>query len=350
MPLKPPLDYQIKALKQLIQHIERSYNGKKCSMTISELENILSTITLRDGIDPLFEPLSVGSVQEGLEQLKSEGFIKLDGLTISIVKGEEKKQLEQAGRTVETKQTITQNAMIGEKKKSVFISYSSKDKEFVERIARDLIDYKIDVWLDFLEIKAGESITEKLNAALRDMDYFVIVLSDSSINSNWVKSELSAALMRKFKDQSVTIIPVLKEESKKPQLIADLKYANFTREYSNGMKELLEGLGVESIPEEQIADNRKSLLSSYFHNTMDITDAIRIAGRNRKLIWIEAKEEDGSVEPRKVEPYSFRVKGGNLLFYGWDITKNEIRSFRVDRILKVQILDEDFKPRYTVEF
>ncbi len=80
-------------------------------------------------------------------------------------------------------------------------------------------------------------------------------------------------------------------------------------------------------------------------------ELIKEAGRKRKLLYIEAREEDGSVEPREVEPYSFRhSKNGNTLFFGWDIKKNGIRSFRVDRIINVKITDKSFEPRFPIEF
>lgn len=80
-------------------------------------------------------------------------------------------------------------------------------------------------------------------------------------------------------------------------------------------------------------------------------EVIKEAGRKRKLLFIRAREEDGSVESREVEPYSFRhPKTGGTLFFGWDVRKNGIRSFRVERIIEVKITDKDFNPRFPVEF
>ena len=69
-------------------------------------------------------------------------------------------------------------------------------------------------------------------------------------------------------------------------------------------------------------------------------------------MWLGSREEDGSIEPRVVEPYSFRNKGKdrNLLFFAWDPRKNGIRGFRVDRIQSVTELEETFQPRFPVEF
>lgn len=81
-----------------------------------------------------------------------------------------------------------------------------------------------------------------------------------------------------------------------------------------------------------------------------VVNTIHEAGRSRKLLYIEAVEEDGSVEPREVEPYSFRTtKEGNTLFYGWDVAKGSIRSFRLERIRSVRITNKSFNPRFPIE-
>lgn len=46
----------------------------------------------------------------------------------------------------------------------VFISYNSKDKPIVESFGQFLVEQGIDVWFDKWEIKAGESLTDKIGA------------------------------------------------------------------------------------------------------------------------------------------------------------------------------------------
>lgn len=76
---------------------------------------------------------------------------------------------------------------------------------------------------------------------------------------------------------------------------------------------------------------------------------IASAGRNRKTIIITAREEDGSVETREAEPYSYRFKGGHELFYCYDIVKGGTRSFIVSNIISVQETNNSFNPRWPVE-
>ena len=49
-----------------------------------------------------------------------------------------------------------------------FISYSSTDGQFVERLATDLrVKESIDAWLDKWEIQPGDLFPEKLEQALQ---------------------------------------------------------------------------------------------------------------------------------------------------------------------------------------
>jgi len=234
--------------------------------------------------------------------------------------------------------------------KLVFIAHSSKDKPFVEKLAHDLKRYKLPLWFDKWELKVGDSIVEKINSALGKMTDLIIVLSPNSVNANWVRKELSSALMRKLKDNSVRILPILKEECEIPTIINDILYANFASNYDDGFLDLIDGLGLTMTQSDNKLDVRAYVKALMYHS--NVIEKIQDAGKTRKLLWIEAREEDGSVEPRVGEPYSFRDKGkdDNLLFYAWDVRRNGIRAFRVDRIIDVKILEETFKPRFPVEF
>jgi predicted DNA-binding transcriptional regulator YafY len=82
---------------------------------------------------------------------------------------------------------------------------------------------------------------------------------------------------------------------------------------------------------------------------MNIKQVIAAAGKNLHTIIITAREEDGSVETREAEPYSYRIKGGHELFFCYDIAKQGTRSFVVARIISVEETDHSFVPRWPVE-
>ena len=82
---------------------------------------------------------------------------------------------------------------------------------------------------------------------------------------------------------------------------------------------------------------------------MGIKDVIASAGSNFHTIIISAREDDGSVETREAEPYSYRVKGSDEKFFCYDIKKGGIRNFHFSNIISVEETANSFSPRWPVE-
>jgi len=74
-------------------------------------------------------------------------------------------------------------------------------------------------------------------------------------------------------------------------------------------------------------------------------EQIRFAGANHLLVELAYQ---GST--RIVEPYALRrSQAGNLLVYAIRVDSGEVRSYRVDRIEGVRVLERAYNPRYAVE-
>jgi hypothetical protein len=121
----------------------------------------------------------------------------------------------------------------------VFLCHSSEDKSIVEQFANKLKSSQSYVWFDKWEIKVGDSIVEKINDGLDTMTHIVIFLSKVSVNKPWVKKELSSALMRKLKDNSVKVMPVKIDDVDIPTIICDIKYADCTGNLQSGFDQLI---------------------------------------------------------------------------------------------------------------
>jgi len=79
-----------------------------------------------------------------------------------------------------------------------FISHSTNDHVFVERLAADLRANGVDAWYSGWEIKPGDSMRAQLDEGLAECDIFIIILSRASIDRPWVQTELDAATIRKL--------------------------------------------------------------------------------------------------------------------------------------------------------
>ena len=73
---------------------------------------------------------------------------------------------------------------------SCFISYSSKDEEFAWRLHGRMRDAQLRVWFAPEDIKGGKKLHEQIETAIRIYDKLLIVLSEASLQSEWVMDEL----------------------------------------------------------------------------------------------------------------------------------------------------------------
>ena len=72
---------------------------------------------------------------------------------------------------------------------SCFISYSFKDRAFAERLYADLQAKGLRVWFAPEDISGGKKIHEQIEEAIQRFDKLLLVLSDTSMNSEWGKTE-----------------------------------------------------------------------------------------------------------------------------------------------------------------
>ncbi|MCK0746348.1 WYL domain-containing protein [Chromohalobacter nigrandesensis] len=82
---------------------------------------------------------------------------------------------------------------------------------------------------------------------------------------------------------------------------------------------------------------------------MSIKETIASAGRNLHTVIITAREDDGSIETREAEPYSYRITAGTEKFFCYDIGKGGTRNFHVHKVISVEETQKPFTPRWDVE-
>ncbi|MCF6132610.1 DUF4893 domain-containing protein [Flavobacterium wongokense] len=123
-------------------------------------------------------------------------------------------------------------------KETTFFSYSRSDSEFVLKLAKDLRSKGIELWLDQLDIKAGNRWDASIEAAITSASRIVVFLSPVSVASNNVMDEVSFAM-----ETGKTIIPVLLDKCTIPFRLRRLQHIDFTGNYEVGVIQLLEVLG-----------------------------------------------------------------------------------------------------------
>ncbi len=203
-----------------------------------------------------------------------------------------------------------------------FISYSSADREFVRRLARDLQTHGAVIWLDEWEINVGDEIRQKVEHGIAEYDYFAIVLSKHSVASTWVEKELNAAFMKEVNTKRIVILPVKLEDCVIPLLISGKKYADFTVSYESGLNELLKVLSPPnwSIP--------KKTSSNVIYVDDDLSFAQGVADSLKRI----GLSTSITFSPKAALELARRYKPDAILVNAWFALRGELTPNLVDEL------------------
>jgi len=96
---------------------------------------------------------------------------------------------------------------------SCFISYSSRDQDFAERLHADLQSKGVRCWFAPEDMKIGDKIWDRLDRSIRLHDKLLLILSANSIGSEWVEDEVTTAFEEERKRGKTVLFPVRVDDS-----------------------------------------------------------------------------------------------------------------------------------------
>jgi TIR domain/Pentapeptide repeats (8 copies) len=96
---------------------------------------------------------------------------------------------------------------------SCFISYSTKDRLFVERLHADLQDKNVRCWFAPHDLPIGAKTWDAIDEAIRVRDKGLLVLSQAAIDSDWVEDEVSKAYAEERARKTLVLFPIRIDDS-----------------------------------------------------------------------------------------------------------------------------------------
>jgi hypothetical protein len=91
---------------------------------------------------------------------------------------------------------------------SCFISYSTKDQEFAERLHADLQDKGVRCWFAPHDLPIGAKTWDAIDEAIKLGDKLLLILSGNSIASDWVEDEVQKAFAEERDRKELVLFPV----------------------------------------------------------------------------------------------------------------------------------------------
>jgi len=194
---------------------------------------------------------------------------------------------------------------------TIFVSYSSKDRQIAEDIVKVLMRSQANVWFDTVNITPGNTILEEITRGIQSAQLLILVVSKHSLKSSWVNYEWTSFIDHRLRSHSpVYIIPVLIGDVRLPDAIARFRAIKLTNSRSSYQK---------------IADSAEELVARYAHkkrgfHAISCEQIDRIVTKSTTII-----KQTITVRPFDKEFKTFDC-------YHWQNAKGQIDIIRNDMI------------------
>jgi hypothetical protein len=126
------------------------------------------------------------------------------------------------------------------KLREVFLSHASADRRFAERVMTSLRAHGIKVWYSKANLRGAQTWHDEIGKALRRCDWLVVLLTPAATDSEWVKREVTFALIEKRYRQR--IVPVLVKKCRHQKIswtLGGMQMVDFRSDFRNGLDDLL---------------------------------------------------------------------------------------------------------------
>ena len=98
--------------------------------------------------------------------------------------------------------------MTAASRQSVFISYSSADEEFAQKLYAGLRDGGVRAWFAPHDMRGGRTIITQITDAISKAERLILALSEESMRSNWVATEILEARRAERETGTNKLFPV----------------------------------------------------------------------------------------------------------------------------------------------
>jgi hypothetical protein len=142
----------------------------------------------------------------------------------------------------------------------IFISHSSSDKIFVQKLAADLTEANLLVWFDQWELEPGDQIFKTVSSEINQSAYVILVLSPRSLNSRWVQREVELVLAKEQELGRVLLVPVMLETCEIPEQLKDRVYVFASENYRLFLDQLIRFFRLNGVQSTDGSDDRLLVL------------------------------------------------------------------------------------------
>lgn len=161
----------------------------------------------------------------------------------------------------------------------LFISHAWEDKALALNLTK--LPEFVKSWVDIQELAGGQMLDPSIVRAIEDCHVFVVLVSQVSVNRNWVTKEVEWALEREALKDRVFVLPLIIESS--------LELSNCPPPFNQLTDRLY--LDVSDRSDAGLAKSRAAIEKTLFHWTSDWLERLEPEGDSNRM-FAEQLERD----------------------------------------------------------
>jgi hypothetical protein len=115
----------------------------------------------------------------------------------------------------------------------IFISHSSFDKPFAQKITDRLRNNKTTPWIDNENIISGDDILDSIGHGLHSIDFFIVLFSQTALQSNWVDLEIKHAFIQELNGKQALLMIFIIDDTRIEALPWFLQHRNIRKVSAN---------------------------------------------------------------------------------------------------------------------
>ncbi len=142
---------------------------------------------------------------------------------------------------------------------SCFISYSSKDTAFAEKLHHDLEAAGVECWFAPEDLAIGQKVRNALDTAVLAHHKLLLILSQHSTASDWVEQEAETAFEKERHSRETVLFPLRLDDTvfdlkvgwaahiKRTRNIGDFRNWQDPERYRHSLQRVLRDLTIEKV-------------------------------------------------------------------------------------------------------
>lgn len=201
----------------------------------------------------------------------------------------------------------------------IFLSHQSRNKPLVREFKKSLPPF-LNTWIDEEELSWGDDLQKQLRATIQSgVDFVVIFLETSTLESAWVRQELAWALAREKEQSRTFLLPILLPETNVDAMPTEISSRLFLR-IQDYRQSTIEGLAAQAT-EELFRLVLESYVCLQLQTPREDRSLLQIqnelsAGQAKLLgIVIRRCEKSDEISQREIEEATGHERASGELFY-----------------------------------